>query len=271
MKNLALALFTIFYFQHSVAFELKTVSIPSENTEKNHQATVILPDGYNADTDYSVVYILHGWSGDYKSWHDETAIAKQADLHDIIIVLPDGNYDKWYIDSELKNNSNYQTYIGKEVVAFIDDNFNTHKEKSQRAITGLSMGGYGAFNIALNNLDTFGNIGSISGGVDPRAFKYNWGLEQVFGDYDQQTQFWDNKTIKNSVHKLIFQGVNISIDCGIDDFFIQSNRELHRVMMDLKIDHDYTERPGGHTWDYWDNAIKYQMLFFKTKFNSVNE
>ncbi|GAB2655173.1 alpha/beta hydrolase [Vibrio panuliri] len=270
MKKLAVLISTILASSAVNAFQIETVEIDSDNTPENHKATVILPDGYSQDQRYPVVYVLHGWSGDYKVWHEKTKIAKQADIHNLIIVLPEGNYDKWYIDSPVKKRSNYQTYIGQEVVEYIDKHFRTKAEKTQRAITGLSMGGFGAFNIALNNLDTFGNIGSISGGFEPKDFRYTWGLEEVFGDYDKYPTNWDNRAIKNTAHKLIFKDINITIDCGIDDFFIDSNRELHVKLQQLELDHDYSERPGGHTWVYWDNAIQYQMLFFSNKFAQAN-
>jgi S-formylglutathione hydrolase FrmB len=52
----------------------------------------------------------------------------------------------------------------------------------------------------------------------------------------------------------------------VDDFFAPSNRALHQRMLELKVAHDYTERPGGHTWAYWSNAVKYQVLYFSTGF-----
>ena len=184
----------------------------------------------------------------------------------LILVMPDGDYDKWYIDSPVLKGSNYQSYIAKDVVGYIDKNYATKAQKKQRAITGLSMGGYGALNISLMNLDTFGNVGSISGGVEPINFRYTWGLENVFGDSVNNADYWDKKAIKNSAHKFIFSGVNITIDCGVDDFFIDDNRALHETLQTLQVAHDYSERPGGHSWTYWDNAVAYQMLFFANKF-----
>ena len=57
------------------------------------------------------------------------------------------------------------------------------------------------------------------------------------------------------------------IDCGVDDFFIDVNRELHQKMLALKIDHDYIERPGKHNIDYWENSLKFQLLFFYNFFH----
>ncbi len=50
---------------------------------------------------------------------------------------------------------------------------------------------------------------------------------------------------------------------GVDDFLIEPNRELHRRLVYNKTPHEYTERPGGHTWDYWENALPHHVLFFQ--------
>jgi len=56
--------------------------------------------------------------------------------------------------------------------------------------------------------------------------------------------------------------LNLIVDCGVSDFFYKINTNLHGRLLELKIDHDYTERPGSHGWNYWTNAINYQLLFF---------
>jgi len=55
----------------------------------------------------------------------------------------------------------------------------------------------------------------------------------------------------------------ILLDCGVDDFLLDTNRQLHQRMLELKIEHDYIERPGAHTWSYWTNALEYHLLFFR--------
>jgi enterochelin esterase-like enzyme len=70
-------------------------------------------------------------------------------------------------------------------------------------------------------------------------------------------------SLKNGQLKLIF-------DCGTSDFFLTVNRRLHEKLLDKKIDHDYTERPGGHNSAYWRNSIDYQLLFFWKYFNGIN-
>ncbi|HWK08387.1 MAG TPA: alpha/beta hydrolase-fold protein [Puia sp.] len=56
---------------------------------------------------------------------------------------------------------------------------------------------------------------------------------------------------------------------GATSFFLQVNRDLHLKLLEKKIDHDYTERPGGHNGAYWSNSIDYQILFFRKYFRKA--
>jgi enterochelin esterase-like enzyme len=61
--------------------------------------------------------------------------------------------------------------------------------------------------------------------------------------------------------------VAIIIDCGREDFIFPMSQMVHDKMVELKIPHDYIERPGKHDWAYWRNAIQYQLLFFRNYFD----
>ena len=69
------------------------------------------------------------------------------------------------------------------------------------------------------------------------------------------------------LYKIVPNTLSIIIDCGKDDFFYQVNENLHNEMLQKNIIHDYIVRPGGHTQQYWNNAIDYQMQFFSKFFN----
>jgi S-formylglutathione hydrolase FrmB len=249
------------------AFETIRLPIPSPSMQKAPLATVILPDSYHKGGQrFPTVYLLHGHSGSDADWAAKSSVGELADAYKLIVVMPDGGYDKWYIDSPVSPGDKYETYIGGEVVAFIDQRFRTVAEKNARAISGLSMGGFGALHIAVNHPATFGAAGSISGGVDPRPFPKNWNLAGAFGDPVRNAAYWNDQAIINNAQRFASAGIDLAIDCGVDDFFVPSNRALHQRMVELKVAHDYTERPGGHTWAYWSNAVNYQVLYFSTKF-----
>ena len=122
------------------------------------------------------------------------------------------------------------------------------------------MGGFGAFYLGIKHKDIFGNIGSMSGGVNPQEYKYNWGIMKTINSN------WEDYNIKDIAHSLLGAKTNIIFDCGISDFFIEPNRELHKKLLSLNIEHTYMERPGTHSWVYWRDSIKYQTLFFNENF-----
>jgi S-formylglutathione hydrolase FrmB len=132
------------------------------------------------------------------------------------------------------------------------------------------MGGHGAMYLAVRHSSLFGAAGSMSGGVDFRPFPDNWDIKKYLGDFATHADNWNKNTVINAVDQLKNKELAIMVDCGIEDFFLQVNRNLHQKLIDKKIDHDYIERPGGHDWNYWNNAVKYQLLFFKNFFNKNN-
>ena len=78
-------------------------------------------------------------------------------------------------------------------------------------------------------------------------------------------------TVINMIDHFATNPLAIIIDCGTEDFFYEVNRQLHEKMLRLNILHDYIERPGAHTNQYWSNSIEYQLLFFKKKFESFDK
>ena len=266
-------IFTIAFLLHffvSYGAQVDTVITQSKVMNKDIKAVIILPDTYKKAEakKYPVVYILHGYSGNYAVWPKAAAVQKAADIYDMIIVCPDGGYGSWYWNSPLDKNYQYETYISHELVNWVDFNYNTIKSPKARAITGKSMGGYGAMFLAIRHNDIFGAAGSMSGGVDIRPFPNNWEMAKRIGAYSQNKNIWDSLTIKNLLYLIEPKSLKIIIDCGAEDFFYAVNEDLHQTLKLQNIAHDYIVRPGGHTWEYWQNAIQYQLLYFNNFFKN---
>ncbi|MBS1745457.1 MAG: esterase family protein [Bacteroidetes bacterium] len=266
-KNI-LTLLLLFISVAARSASVDTVVIYSHSMHKNVKCVVIMPDSYSNDSlHYPVVYLLHGWSGDYSSWVTYCPdLLKAIDRNKVIAVCPDGDYDSWYFDAPLDSTMKYETNVAVEVPAYIDAHYRTIKDRYARAITGLSMGGHGALYLAIKHKDIFGAAGSMSGGVDFRPFSDKWGIKKYLGDYSSHKENWDRNVVINLVDSLQNGDLKIIFGCGVNDFFINVNRALHQKLLDKKIDHDYVERPGEHNWDYWNNAIQFQLLFFHNFF-----
>jgi len=247
-----------------------TVTIRSEAMRKDFKCVVILPDSYkNSAKRFPVVYLLHGYSGNYGDWIKKVPnLQKNADKYQFIIVCPDGNYNSWYIDSPVDTTVKYETYISTEVPHFIDKAYRSLAERKFRAIAGLSMGGQGALSIAWKHADFFGACGSMSGVQNLMPWKDQYELSHILGDTKDSVNF-DKYSVLKIVKIIPSQIPAIIIDCGVDDPFIETNRKLHFELLQLKIAHDYTERNGSHDWNYWGNAVRYQFEFFSIFFNKI--
>jgi S-formylglutathione hydrolase FrmB len=270
MKNIFFFLLTAFILNANAA-EVDTVTIYSQAMRKNSNCVVIKPKKVKGIKAWPVVYLLHGYSGDYSDWITKVPLLKQyADEYKVMIVCPDGAYSSWYFDSPVDSTMRYETYIGKEVPEYIDAHYPTNKDRKARAITGLSMGGHGGLFLGFRHANTFGACGSMSGGVDLNASRNKFDIIKRIGDTISNAGNWKSYSMVNIIEKYPADSLAIIIDCGTEDFFYAINHDLHEKMLCLKIPHDYIERPGKHDWNYWANAIKYQLLFFSNYFYAKN-
>lgn len=250
------------------AAKVDTVETYSASMKKKIKAVVITPDIYDGKKSFPVVYLLHGYSGNYADWIKKVpAVAGYADEYQLMIVCPDGNFSSWYFDNPMDKTWKYETYVSKELVSWVDEKYKTIKDRKGRAITGLSMGGHGALYLAFRHQDEYGAAGSMSGGVDIRPFPKNWDIAKRLGKYSEHPENWEKNTVANMLYLLEPGSLKLAIECGSEDFFYQVNNNLHQQLLERNIPHDYTVRPGEHNWEYWANAIPYQLLFMHRFFN----
>ena len=270
MKKLHYTLFLVLLFFSAQAAQVDTIQVFSPSMNKNIKTCVIVPDNYKkSKKKFPVVYLLHGYSGNYATWVKSfKEVSQQVDRYGFIAIGVDGNYSSWYFNSPIDPTFKYETYIIDELVPFIDKKYKTIASREGRAISGLSMGGHGALYLSLKHQDVFGAAGSMSGGVDIRPFSEKWDIKNRLGAITDFPENWEKNTVVNLIELNQNNNLKLIIDCGVDDFFIDVNRELHQKMLALKIDHDYIERPGKHNIDYWENSLKFQLLFFYNFFHS---
>lgn len=249
------------------AARVDTLAVSTAYLPSPDNVLVIVPDKADV-TPVPVLYLLHGFTGNQLDWTTLTRpdLPALADENGMIIVMPDG-MDSWYWDSPVDTTMNMESFFVNDLVKYIDTNYNTIPEASKRAITGLSMGGHGALWLAMRHPDVWANAGSMSGGVDIRPFPESWKMKTWLGDEENNPGVWENHTVINLVPSLKPGMLNITFDCGVDDFFYDVNNNLHQALVEAGIPHDYTSRPGGHSHRYWANSILYHLLFFKENFN----
>lgn len=266
-------LLSLFLFLSSSVFlqaqKVDTISVYSKKMETNVKNVLILPDKYDSKSlkMYPVVYLLHGYSGNYATWL--TGVKKNlpelATKYQCIIVCPDGK-NSWYFDSPINPESQYDSYVSDELVSYIDTHYKTISSAEGRAISGLSMGGHGALWLTIRHPNIFGAAGSMSGGVDFRPFPKNWEISKAIGNYQDNNDLWSSLTVIENIQKLKDKDIPLIVDCGQGDFFLVVNEKLHQKLLDLKIPHTYMTSPGEHNSKYWSNSIDYHMKFFSDFF-----
>jgi S-formylglutathione hydrolase FrmB len=248
---------------------VRRVAIPSLAMRTTLNAYVLLPESYYLDSTlrfYPVAYLLHGHGGDFSNWYTYVPdLQALASRYDMIIVTPEGGTSSWYLDSPLDSASRYETYIGQETPVFIDRHFRTRRQREGRAIGGLSMGGHGAFFLGLRHPETFAAAGSLSGVLDLQPYGDQWEIARHLGGRTENPDQWAAYSVTNLLKGEV-PDVALYIDCGTDDFLIADNRAVHQQLLEQGIPHVYTERPGGHTWAYWGEAVAYLLVFFDRVF-----
>ena len=250
-----------------------TVEVMSQAMKRTIKNVVIVPKQYHAVDNmgerYPVLYLLHGAYGCYSDWSHKANLDALANKYAVIIVCPDGQ-DSWYFDSPIDPKMQFETYVSKELVAYVDSHYRTYANRFMRAITGLSMGGHGALFLAFRHPDVFWSCGSMSGNMDITKYPDSWHIKDRLGELADNQQRWHDHAVCNQVDKLkactLQPAQNILIDDGLNDIFIQNNIALHEQLVEAGIDHDFTVRPGRHSWDYWVNALDYHMIFFTKAF-----
>lgn len=268
LKMIFLAFFAFIVFTVQAA-SVDTLSVYSDAMKNNVQVVVVSPE--NKQSPKPVIYLLHGYGGDAKTWISMKPELKElADRDNLIFVCPDGK-NSWYWDSPLDPSYRYETFVSAELIKYIDANYPTIKDRSARAITGLSMGGHGALWLSFRHKDVFGAAGSTSGGVDIRPFPNNWEMNKQLGLESENREVWSNHTVINQIDRLQEGDLAIIFDCGYSDFFFEVNNELHKKLLKYKINHDFLVRPGGHNGEYWKNSIDYHILFFKNFFERAKK
>lgn len=249
----------------TIQFQSKLVGVPLPYR-------VIVPPWYNPAEGrkpqrYPVLYLLHGLGGHHTNWIEKTKLLNEALHYDLIIVTPEGN-DGWYTDSASVPRDKYESYVLKELIPDVESRFRTIEAREGRAVAGLSMGGYGALKFGMKYPDKFVFVASISGALDPAArsdaapgFAWNFlrpSIMQTFGAVGNPVRE------ANDLHKLVrsfpTERINtlpfIYLDCGTEDGFLATNRELANILLERKIPHEFRQLPGKHDWTYWGTQVR---------------
>lgn len=266
---------TSVYTQYSRGKVLEGRIIESEILGREVSYTVYLPFDYDtSERYYPVVYLLHGFGGHDIDWIQfgeanlqcDKAIAENS-IPPMILVMPDGE-NTWYMNN-YDGSIMYEDFFINEFIPKVESEFRIRSEKRWRGIAGLSMGGHGALFFALKYPDLFQASAAFSAGTHTKAELLemdldSWNLlyknvyiNDVEGDMRINEHFAANDvlTIVRNIEPEKLRFTRFYIDCGDDDFLIKGNMELHSLLIDKQVQHEFRVRDGGHQWSYWRSGL----------------
>ena len=290
-KKPALVFFAICLFQSAITQPMGKIiqekTVKSTILNKNVNYTIYVPADYDqSQRSYPVVYLLHGYTDDNTAWLQFGEVNRYADkaiadgiIPPMIIVMPDAD-SSFYINS-YDGKEKYEDFFTKEFIPAIEKTWRIKAQKRFRGIAGLSMGGYGTLIYALKYPELFAAAAPLSAAVfaddDITTFPENtWEktFAQLYGrglkGKDRLSKAWYD----NSIPKLVetksaddLKKVRYWIDCGDDDFLIKGNCNLHIMLKEKKVPHEFRVRDGVHDWKYWRTGIVDALKFIGESFH----
>ena len=260
------SVFDVFIIDGGIADLYKVNQVPhgsvtrrwynSPSLEKHRRITIYTPPGYeNNNEKYPVLYLLHGMGGDEEAW---IALGRTAQIIDnliaqgkaqpMIVVMPNGNAAQeaapgesslgMYKPTMQLPNTMDGTYENSfnDIISFVESNYRVKAEKSNRAIAGLSMGGFHSLHISRFYPNTFDYVGLFSAAIMPDENVKS----KVYQNFDETLSAQMNN------------GVQLYwIAIGKTDFLYQANVDYRKKLDSIGFKYTYIETEGGHTWDNW--------------------
>jgi len=229
---------------------------------------VILPETYETSNDnYPVLYLLHGLFGSCDNWLELTEIENYLADKEFVVVLPEGG-NNWYSDSATNEADKFESSFINELIPMVETVYRVSRRREERAIAGLSMGGFGALKFALKRPDLFVFAGSMSGAFNAPLLTGNEELSDWQELYPSILEVFGQENgplrIENDLFRIIREMPaekktflpDIYFDCGTQDGFLKVNRELAQLMKERNIAFRFEEISGGHDWIYWDKQTR---------------
>ncbi len=225
--------------------------------------TVILPQETNGQigmqgvlhgTRHKTLYLLHGLSDDDTIWVRRTSIERYVAPLGLAVVMPQV-HRSFYAD--MAYGGRYFTFISEELPRIARSFFPLSDAREDNFVAGLSMGGYGAFKLALKKPDQYAAAASLSGAVNianvdtsSPDFRLIVGDKQLAGSDDDLLWLIKQVDQQDGLKPSLYQC------CGTEDFLYEDNQVFREAAKKSSLPYQYEEEPGTHEWGYWDKKIQ---------------
>ncbi len=237
---------------------------------------IYLPQGYaDGGKQYPVLYLLHGLTDNHTAWRDRgnikniaTEIFKSGNAKEMVIVMPDaGTTHDGYFN---RDGWRYEDFFFDELIPYIENNYRIKSGRNYRAIAGLSMGGGGTIGYALRHSGMFSSayaMSALAGMVENSWISNDPDIRRRL--FIESVVEYNNITIvENAGEKMrdSIASVRWFIDVGDDDFLFDNNMDFIKAMRKQRIPYQLRVRDGGHTWQYWQQALYIALPYISDGF-----
>lgn len=257
-------------------------NIYSESLRTTIGFAIYLPAGYAADKHYPVLYSLYGYGGNqYSLFNGVMSINRTADkmiangkLLPLIIVVPDYK-NSFGVNSTQEQNPNasggtvglYEDYLIKELIPYIDQQFNTDKRREGRFIDGYSMGGFAALYLGFNYPELFSKIGVHSSAL------WDYTSKDMF--IGQRNWLYASPELRARRDPFLLaqsqdlRATDVYLDVGTEDALFKVNHLFYQRLLSQSIRVQWQSSSGGHNANYWNANTENYFQFYTTQY--INE
>ena len=217
---------------------------------------------YGYDRGLPVLYLLHGMYGDAYSWERFSCVDRFAQDRRIAVVMCSAGNDFY---QNVPGGLQWETFFTRELPAYLCGLFPISPRREDTFIAGLSMGGYGAFHLALTRPDLFSKAASLSGALDLVSLVRNAAPTPQPSPFQWATLLADPEKLEGSDSDLFAQfekcqaagcAPELFQACGTEDFLYQMNIQARDRLLGLGAKLTWKEGPGGHEWNFWNTWIQ---------------
>jgi len=236
------------------------VTFHSVSLARDMDYRVVLPAKLAAGQKLPVVYLLHGGGGgDYRDWLNYSDVAQYAE-RGLILVMPEAN-ESYYVDSADRPQDRYEDYIVRDLIADVESRFPAAAGRENRAIAGVSMGGFGAVTLALKHPDHFVFAGGMSPALDVPSRPFS--VKRVGQWQHHRSIFgpWKGRHQRENDPLVLVRSANSEqapyffLTCGEQEGLLAVNKQFAALLKQRHFNYEFHTGPGGHDWNQWNSRV----------------
>jgi S-formylglutathione hydrolase FrmB len=235
------------------------VTFYSSALGRNMTYRVYLPRDVSPRTKLPAVYLLHGCGTSFRDWSNYSDVGAYA-AKGFVLVMVDGACS-YYVNAALNSKDKYEDYFVHDLISDAESRFPVLSNRENRAVVGVSMGGFAAVKLALTRPDLFAFAGAISPAVDvpSRSFSAKrWSqsmrFRTTFGPSGSETRVHSDPFILVKSAQPV-RTPYLYVTAGEQEPLLPPIRRFVTLLKLRNFAFEFHTKSGGHDWNQWDTQI----------------